>query len=96
MHRRFLCLLVAGTLVAPAAIAQQTDQPPLTFRAEANFVEVDAFVSDAAGKPITRIDGDGLLRMLAEHGAGIGSHHVQKQIEGALRRPRSTSDEIRV
>ena len=53
MHRRFLCLLVAGTLIAPPVIAQQTDQPPLTFRVEANFVEVDAFVSDAAGKPIT-------------------------------------------
>jgi VWFA-related protein len=53
MHRRFLCLLVAGTLIAPAVIAQQTDQPPLTFRVEANFVEVDAFASDAAGKPIT-------------------------------------------
>ena len=53
MHRRFLCLLVAGTLIAPAVIAQQAEQPPLTFRVEANFVEVDAFVSDAAGKPIT-------------------------------------------
>src|SRR5438874_6956658 len=53
MHPRFLCLLVAGTLMAPAVIAQQTEQPPLTFRVEANFVEVDAFVSDAAGKPIT-------------------------------------------
>jgi hypothetical protein len=53
MHRRFLCLLVAGTLIAPAVIAQQTEQPPLTFRVEANFVEVDAFVSDPAGKPIS-------------------------------------------
>src|SRR5438034_11849039 len=62
MKRRFLCLLFAGALMAPAALAQQADppaeasaqagQPPLTFRAEANFVEVDAFVSDAAGKPI--------------------------------------------
>ena len=31
----------------------QAGQPPLTFRVEANFVEVDAFVSDATGKPIT-------------------------------------------
>ena len=31
----------------------QGGQPPLTFRVEANFVEVDAFVSDATGKPIT-------------------------------------------
>ena len=29
----------------------RTDQPPLTFRAEANFVEVDAIVSDANGQP---------------------------------------------
>jgi VWFA-related protein len=31
----------------------ETGQPPLTFRVEANFVEVDAFVSDASGKPVT-------------------------------------------
>jgi VWFA-related protein len=30
-----------------------SDQPPLTFRVEANFVEVDAFVSDAMGNPVT-------------------------------------------
>jgi VWFA-related protein len=59
MTRRFLCLLIAGVLMGPALIARQADvspvqaeQPPLTFRAEANFVEVDAFVSDAGGKPV--------------------------------------------
>ena len=34
------------------AVAQAA-QPPLTFRVEANFVEVDAFVSDTAGNPVT-------------------------------------------
>ena len=52
MKRQFLCFLIVGALLAPTLIAQQ-DQPPLTFRVEANFVEVDALVSDAAGKPVT-------------------------------------------
>jgi VWFA-related protein len=29
------------------------DQPPVTFRVEVNYVEVDAFVTDAQGKPVT-------------------------------------------
>ena len=40
-------LALQGTPAPPAA------QPPLTFRVEANFVEVDAFVSDATGSPVT-------------------------------------------
>ena len=40
---------------AQAAPAPQTppDQPPVTFRVEVNYVEVDAFVTDADGKPIS-------------------------------------------
>jgi VWFA-related protein len=29
------------------------EQPPLTFRVEANLIEVDAYVTDAAGNPVT-------------------------------------------
>src|SRR5258706_6158635 len=44
----------AAQQAPPAAPADpQATQPPLTFRVEANFVEVDAFVSDATGRPIT-------------------------------------------
>ena len=65
MTRRFLSSVIlaasfAGVLTAAAQQAPpgapadpQATQPPLTFRVEANFVEVDAFVSDATGKPIT-------------------------------------------
>ena len=48
-----------AALSAPALLAlqglpaPQAAQPPLTFRVEANFVEVDAFVSDATGSPVT-------------------------------------------
>ena len=35
-----------------AEAAPQAAQPPLTFRVEANFVEVDAFVSDTTGNPV--------------------------------------------
>src|SRR4029453_7543295 len=61
MKRQLLCAAVAASVVS-AALAQQapapapsaaTGQPPLTFRVEANFVEVDAFVSDTSGKPVT-------------------------------------------
>ena len=59
MSRRILFILLLATLsvrVLPASQtppAPQSDQPPLTFRVEANFVEVDAFVSDAMGNPAT-------------------------------------------
>ena len=59
MKRQLLCGLIAAS-VGSVVLAQQapapsteTGQPPLTFRVEANFVEVDAFVSDATGKPVT-------------------------------------------
>ena len=52
-----LAVSFAGVLIqaqqAPPAADAQAGQPPLTFRVEANLVEVDAFVSDATGKPIT-------------------------------------------
>src|SRR5258706_10904572 len=47
-------LPAAAQQAPPAAPADpQATQPRLTFRVEANFVEVDAFVSDATGRPIT-------------------------------------------
>ena len=60
MTRRVLysVILAAAFGVALTGAAQQTPaessqaQPPLTFRVEANFVEVDAFVSDATGKAV--------------------------------------------
>ena len=58
MKRQLLCGVIAAS-VGSIALAQQapvpsteTGQPPLTFRVEANFVEVDAFVSDGTGKPV--------------------------------------------
>src|SRR5258707_13844339 len=68
MKRRILCFLLVPTplatfLAAPALHGLAVEaapqapaadpQPPLTFRVEANFVEVDAFVSDAMGNPVT-------------------------------------------
>ncbi len=51
----FLAVAFAGALSAAqqAVSSAQAEQPPLTFRVEANFVEVDAFVSDAGGKPVS-------------------------------------------
>jgi VWFA-related protein len=52
--------VAAGVAVAAAVIGAQqpaetpiVDAPPVTFRAEVNFVEVDVFVTDAAGTPVT-------------------------------------------
>src|SRR5580765_2267375 len=66
MYRRFLYavsfavlsavgLVTFGVplLAAPQTQAATAEQPPLTFRVEANFVEVDAFVTDAMGNPVT-------------------------------------------
>src|SRR5947207_1301929 len=50
LYSVILAVSFAGVLVSAAP---QADQPPLTFRVEANFVEVDAFVSDASGKAVT-------------------------------------------
>src|SRR2546421_7254672 len=58
-RRRVVHALLFAVLIAPVfAIAQSantgndTAQPPLTFRVEANLVEVDAFASDAMGNPV--------------------------------------------
>jgi VWFA-related protein len=59
MKRQILCAVLAASVVSVAlaqqapAPATESGQPPLTFRVEANFVEVDAFVSDTSGKPVT-------------------------------------------
>jgi VWFA-related protein len=37
---------------APPPAPQTADQPPVTFRVEVNYVEVDAFVTDAQGTPV--------------------------------------------
>ncbi|HEY6359455.1 MAG TPA: VWA domain-containing protein [Vicinamibacterales bacterium] len=43
---------------APPPAAPQTapEQPPLTFRVEVNYVEVDAVVTDAQGNPVTNLE----------------------------------------
>src|SRR5262245_49747432 len=59
MKHQLLYGVMAAALTVTGVVAQQpqapaeTGQPPLTFRVEANFVEVDAFVSDASGRPVT-------------------------------------------
>jgi VWFA-related protein len=51
--------LAAQQRPTPAPSAQQTpqqpltDQPPVTFRVEVNYVEVDAFITDAQGTVVT-------------------------------------------
>ncbi|MFN8060661.1 MAG: VWA domain-containing protein [Vicinamibacterales bacterium] len=57
MRIRALILLVAVTLAAHVGLARQTadpaapqgKQPPVTFRQEVNYVEVDAVITDAQG-----------------------------------------------
>ena len=44
---------LAQAAAPQAPPAPSPDQPPLTFRVEANFVEVDTFVTDATGNPVT-------------------------------------------
>jgi VWFA-related protein len=44
--------------VLPAQDTPITDAPPVTFRAEVNFVEIDAFVTDAQGNPVTDLVSD--------------------------------------
>ena len=43
---------------APQAPAAPIDQPPVTFRVEVNYVEVDAIVTDAQGTPVTNLAKD--------------------------------------
>jgi VWFA-related protein len=48
-----LAALGATALAAQQPPAVPPDQPPVTFRVEVNYVEVDAFVTDAAGRVVT-------------------------------------------
>jgi VWFA-related protein len=43
---------------APAAQAPSQDQPAVTFRVEVNYVEVDAFVTDAQGNVVSNLTAD--------------------------------------
>ena len=56
MTRRLLYAVILAALGGAALAAQQqtpaqpsADQPPVTFRVEVNYVEVDAIVTDAQG-----------------------------------------------
>ena len=53
-----LAALSGGLLAAQQQPAPQTpppDQPPVTFRVEVNYVEIDAIVTDAQGNPISNL-----------------------------------------
>ena len=57
MTKRFpvaLLLAIGGTAVAAGRQAP-TDAPPVTFRTEVNYVEVDALVTDGQGEPVTSL-----------------------------------------
>jgi hypothetical protein len=58
---------------APPPSAPQTpaDQPPVTFRVEVNYVEVDAFVTDAQGNPVTDLTAAD-FDLLEEAAEGVG------------------------
>ena len=60
MTQRLTVAILVAALCATVAAQQQppapqppADQPPVTFRVEVNYVEVDAFVTDAQGAPVT-------------------------------------------
>jgi VWFA-related protein len=48
-------LLAAQQQPAPETPTPQADQPPVSFRVEVNYVEVDAVVTDAQGMPISNL-----------------------------------------
>ena len=52
MSRLFLALLCALAAAASAVVAQDQEQPPITFRVEVNYVEIDATVVDGQGNPV--------------------------------------------
>lgn len=62
MHSRTALALLAAALCNGALSAQQTpppaEPPPVTFRVEVNYVEVDAFVTDAQGNVLTDLKAD--------------------------------------
>lgn len=53
-----LAALTAAVLAAQQPPAQTPETPPVVFRAEANYVEVDALVTDAQGNPVTNLTAD--------------------------------------
>ena len=60
MTQRLTVAILVAALGAALAAQQPAptpqppvDQPPVTFRVEVNYVEVDAFVTDAQGNPVT-------------------------------------------
>ena len=54
MTKRTPIALTFVALGAAVVVGQQTvDLPPVTFRAEVNYVEVDAVVTDGQGRPVT-------------------------------------------
>ena len=61
MPRRSMLALMLAALAATAVLAQQPQQPdeppPVTFRVEVNYIEVDAFVTDEQGNPIPNLTG---------------------------------------
>lgn len=63
MYRRLLvttsiAAALAATLVAGQAPQAPADTPPLTFRAEVNYVEVDTVVTDSQGNAVTDLTVD--------------------------------------
>jgi VWFA-related protein len=52
---RLRAFSASAAQAAPQQASPQTpvDQPPVTFRVEVNYVEVDAFITDAQGKVVT-------------------------------------------
>jgi VWFA-related protein len=64
MASRFIAALALGTVSAVVLSAQQAappapqEQPPIIFRVEVNFVEIDAVVTDANGNVVTDLTRD--------------------------------------
>jgi VWFA-related protein len=52
MPRWTFVLLLAFSAVGALAAQQDTEPPPVIFRSEINYVEVDAIVTDAQGNPV--------------------------------------------
>src|SRR4051812_11825939 len=63
MTRRVLAVLLAVSAAAlsaqqPAPAPQSTEAPPVVFRAEVNYVEIDALVTDAQGNIVSNLSAD--------------------------------------
>src|SRR5688572_19971071 len=54
----FFVALAGALLVAQEPPPQGPQPPPVTFRVEVDYVEVDAFVTDAQGNPVTNLTAD--------------------------------------